>query len=168
MQVLVAGVKHPATLPSCRYAERAQQRDIEQRHLTAVAMPVLKHIFRNVWYGAVVACSCPRIARHNPVVNHACLLHRIGFIAHNALGKFAHLLIWHYVGIFGCCISAIQLTLLVVRLQVALQVVEAEILTTHLIAQLHAELCGLPRLGRCFHIHRVVHTALRHGGLVRR
>ena len=56
VQVLVARVQHKATLKVARYADRATEGEEEQRYLSAVAVVVGQHIFRNIFDGRIFAC----------------------------------------------------------------------------------------------------------------
>ena len=81
MEVLVAGVKHPAALPSHGHAQGAHQRDVEERYLAAVAVPLLNDILRYAGYGAVFARAGPGIAAHYVVIDQFALLEGIGLLA---------------------------------------------------------------------------------------
>ena len=56
VQVLVAWVQHKATLKVAGYAYRATEGEEQQRYLSAVAMVVGQHIFRNIFDGRIFAC----------------------------------------------------------------------------------------------------------------
>ena len=60
MQVPCAGLHHEAALEVGRDARNATQGNEEQRHLAAIAMTVVEHIFRDVVDGRILARRGPR------------------------------------------------------------------------------------------------------------
>ena len=154
-------VEHPAAFPTSRNTQATEQRNIEQSNLSAIAMLDIEHILRHARDSTVIESTRPRIVGTDPIVNHGCLKHRIGFCAYNLLSQSFHLLVDEHMRKFLNGILLVYFALLVIRLQVGQDIRLLEYLCTYFVAELHFKACRLAFYCLLFHIDRMVKATFR-------